>query len=273
MFKKRAASIRIDLPHLARYRSLATTERIYSPMQQIIEKLLILQDRDRRILNIREQLARVEPERQAFQDKAASTQADLDAVKTKVKQVESNRKKLELEVESKKQQIERYALQQFQTKKNEEYRALAHEIDTCKGEIAKLEDGQLELMEQAETLQKEAGAAGREADQARTSAEGQVRELAAREQGLRDELTALESNRHELTAGIDDRPLRHYERLLHHKGDSMVVGIEHGVCGGCHMRFPVQLLVSCQAAKDMVTCPNCGRILYYTPSMDLAAVD
>jgi len=242
-------------------------------MQQIIEKLLILQDRDRRILQLREQLARVQPERQAFQDRAATTQAGLDTVKTKAKQVESSRKDLELEVESKKKQIERYALQQFQTKKNEEYRALAHEIDTCKADIAKLEDAQLELMEQAETLQRAAVAASREADEARKSAEGQLRELNAREQSLRDELTALESNRNELTADIDERPLSRYERLLRNKGDSMVVGIEHGVCGGCHMRFPVQLLVSCQAAKDLVTCPNCGRILYYTPSMDLAAVD
>jgi predicted nucleic acid-binding Zn-ribbon protein len=242
-------------------------------MQQIIEKLLILQDRDRRIMRTREQLARVQPEREAFQDRAASTQAGLESVKTKAKQVESERKKLELEVESKKQQIERYALQQFQTKKNEEYRALAHEIDTCKASISELEDGQLELMEKADRLQKEASAATREAEDTRKMSEGQLRELAAREQSLREELTALESNRNQLTADIDERALRHYERLLRHKGDNVVVGIEHGVCGGCHMRFPVQLLVSCQAAKELVTCPNCGRILYYTRDMDLAAVD
>jgi predicted nucleic acid-binding Zn-ribbon protein len=53
----------------------------------------------------------------------------------------------------------------------------------------------------------------------------------------------------------------------------VVVGIEHGVCGGCHMRFPVQLMVACKAAKELVTCPNCGRILYCTPEMDVAAVD
>jgi uncharacterized protein len=242
-------------------------------MQQVIEKLLILQDRDRRILHIREQLARVQPEREAFQGNAASTQANLDAVKTKAKHVESDRKKLELEVESKKQQIERYALQQFQTKKNEEYRALAHEIETCKGNIATLEDGQLELMEKAETLQKQAVSASREAEEARKNSEGQLRELAAREQNLRDELTALESNRNQLTSGVDERALRHYERLLRNKGDNVVVGIEHGVCGGCHTRFPVQLMVSCRAAKELVTCPNCGRILYYTPNMDVAAVD
>jgi hypothetical protein len=242
-------------------------------MQDVIEKLLVLQERDRRILRVREELARLEPDRREFQARTAATQAALDAAKAKGKQIETDRKKLELEAESRKQQIERYALQQFQTKKNEEYRALAHEIDTCKRNITELEDRQLELMEQSETLQKQIAAAQREAAEARLLAEGQLREMAAREQSLREELTALESNRTQLTAMIEERVLRQYEHILRHKGDKVVVGIEHGVCGGCHMRFPVQLMVSCQAAKDLVTCPNCGRILYYTPDMDVASVD
>jgi hypothetical protein len=242
-------------------------------MRHIIEKLLILQDRDRRILRIREQLARIEPERQLFQSNAASAQAGLDAVKQKVKEAETGRKKLELEVESKKQQIERYALQQFQTKKNDEYRALAHEIETCKEEITHLEDQQLEFMEQIEAFQKQAAAATREAEESRKLAEGKLKDITAGEQNLRAELSGLESNRDQLTTAIEERALRQYERLLHSKGDNVVVGIQHGVCGGCHMKFPVQLVVSCQAAKELITCPNCGRILYYTPDMDLAAAE
>jgi len=242
-------------------------------MQHIIEKLLILQDRDRRISRIREQLARIEPERQLFQSRAASAQAGLDATKLKIKQTETDRKKLELEADTRKQQIERYALQQFQTKKNEEYRALAHEIETCKEAITLLEDQQLELMEQIEAHQKQAAAATREADESRKVAESKLKDIAAGEQNLRAELAGLESNRDELTAAIEERALRQYERLLRSKGDNVVVGIQHGVCGGCHMKFPVQLMVSCQAAKELVTCPNCGRILYYTPDMDLAVAE
>jgi hypothetical protein len=242
-------------------------------MQEIIEKLLILQDRDRRILQTKDQLARIEPERQTLQARTAAAQAGMEAAKTTLRQIESDRKKLELEADSKKQQIERYALQQFQTKKNEEYRALAHEIDTCKGAITALEDEQLTLMEQAEGLQKEAAAASRHADEAKKAAEDHLKELTASEQSLRAELTELQSNREQLTEAIDDRALRHYERLLRNKGDNVVVGIQHGVCGGCHMKFPVQLVVSCQAAKELVTCPNCGRILYYTPDMDLAVAE
>jgi uncharacterized protein len=242
-------------------------------MQDVIEKLLTLQDRDRRRLNVNDQLARVEPERQMLQDKAGTAKAGLDAAKTRTKQVETERKKLELEVDSKKQQIEKYSLQQFQTKKNEEYRALAHEIETCREVIGKLEDQQLELMEQAETLQKQVQLAGREAEEAIKLTEGQLKELAGREQTLKTELAELESGRDQLTAGVDESILKRYERLLRNKGDSVVVGIEHGVCGGCHMKFPVQLVVSCQAARELVTCPNCGRILYYTRDMDLAVTE
>lgn len=242
-------------------------------MQEVIEKLLTLQDRDRRLLRVKDQLARVAPERQMLQEKASGAKAGLDAVKTKVKVVETERKKLELEVDSKKQQIEKYSLQQFQTKKNEEYRALAHEIETCKEAISQLEDKQLELMEQAEALQKEVVVANREADEAGKLTEGQLKELAGREAALTAELAELEANRDQLTAGVDDSILKRYERLLRNKGDSVVVGIQHGVCGGCHMKFPVQLVVACQAAKELVTCPNCGRILYYTRDMDLAVAD
>src|SRR6266404_8489996 len=134
-------------------------------MLEAIEKLLILQDRDRNILRVKNELAHVEPERQMLNAKATGTQASLEAAKTRGKQIESDRKKLELDVEAKKQQIEKYALQQFQTKKNEEYRALTHEIDMCKEAIVTLEDQELELMEQGEAAQKEVVAATQSANE------------------------------------------------------------------------------------------------------------
>src|SRR2546426_7900345 len=132
-------------------------------MLDVIEKLLILQDRDRKLIRLREELAHIPVERLQLQAKAATTQASLDAAKHKVKQIETDRKKLELDVDAKKQLIERYSLQQFQTKKNEEYRALAHEIELCKQAISKLEDEQLEFMEQGDAGQREVAAASQHA--------------------------------------------------------------------------------------------------------------
>jgi predicted nucleic acid-binding Zn-ribbon protein len=242
-------------------------------MYDIIEKLLILQDRDRRILQVREELARIGPDREALRLQTAAAAAALETAKARAKQIESDRKQRELEVEGKKQQIGRYSLQQFQTKKNEEYRALAHEIELCNAEIVKLEDAQLELMEQAEATQREILAANRDADELKKRADAQLGDLAAREQALNAELAGLESNRESAKTAVEAHALQRYERLMKMKGGSAVVGIQHGVCGGCHMKFPVQLVVACQAERELVTCPNCGRILYYTSDMDLAVVD
>jgi predicted nucleic acid-binding Zn-ribbon protein len=242
-------------------------------MTDQIEKLLILQDRDRRIFGLKTELARFDPERRMLQGKTSGTQAALDAAKLKLKQLESDRKKLELDAEAKKGQIEKYGLQQFQTKKNEEYRALGHEMEMAKEAITKLEDQQIELMEQMEAAQKEVVTATKDADEARKLSDGQLKELAQREENLKKELAEMEASRAELTSGLEESTLNRYLRLFKQKGDNVVVGIQHGVCGGCHMKFPMQIMVACQKGQELVTCPNCGRILYYTRDMEVAFLD
>jgi predicted nucleic acid-binding Zn-ribbon protein len=242
-------------------------------MLDSIEKLLVLQDRDRKIHRVQEELAQIAPERETLRNRASSTQTQLDAAKNRVKQIESERKRLELEVESKKTQIEKYANQQLQTRKNEEYRALAHEIETCKGDIMKIEDSEIVLMEQTEAAQKEVARANGEANEAKKLADSLIAELGQREENFKKELAALQQGRAELAAVVDESARNRYERLLKGKGDNVVVGINHGVCGGCHMKLQQQLIVSCQAQKEIVTCSSCGRILYYTRDMELATTE
>ena len=242
-------------------------------MVEKIEKLLILQDRDRRIRRLQAEVAEIEPERQTLKAKAAGAQTGLESAKTKVKELESKRKDLELEVEAKKELIRKYANQQFQTRKNEEYRALAHEIETSKAGIFKIEDEEIGLMEQAEAAQKEVLRATHGAGEAKKLMDDQIAQLAKREQNLKKELADLETNREEIASAVDEAVRSRYERLVKHKGENVVVGIQHGVCGGCHMKVPPQVLMSCRSHQELVTCSNCGRILYYTRDMDLAITE
>jgi predicted nucleic acid-binding Zn-ribbon protein len=242
-------------------------------MLDVIEKLLVLQDRDRNIMRNKEELAHIEPERKELQSRASGSQAKLDAAKLRGKQIESDRKKLELDVDAKKQQIEKYSLQQFQTKKNEEYKALNNEIENCKKVIVQIEDQELELMEQAEAVQKQVVAAQQVAADAKKLVDGKIVELDTRERNLRAELASLESNRADLANAVDDEARGKYERLLKNKGSNVVVGISRHSCGGCHMKLSRGTVVACQAQQEIVTCSNCGRILYFTRDMDLAIAD
>lgn len=242
-------------------------------MLDTIEKLLILQDRDKHIRRVKTELAHIEPERQSLTGKTATAQSALDRAKQKVKEFETQRKQLELEVEAKKSQIEKYSNQQLQTRKNEEYRALAQEIGHCKEAITKIEDREIELMEKTEQGQKEIASATQVLNEAKKLMDGQIAQLGQREEALKKELTELEANREELASAVEETVRSKYERLVKNRGDTVVVGVQHGVCGGCHMKLPAQILVSCRADQEVVTCINCGRILYYTRDMDLAVAE
>ena len=242
-------------------------------MLEIIEKLLILQDRDRRILRVSQELAHIGPERDGLKKKAAATQTALEAAKTRVKQIETERKQKDLEIEAKKSQIEKYLNQQLQTRKNEEYKALTHEIEMAKEVIFKIEDAEIVLMEQAEAAQKEVARATTEAAAAKKLVDDQIGQLNAREENLKKELAVLQSGRVALAEAVDESTRNRYERIFKSKGENVVVGIEHSACGGCHMKMPAQIVANCRAQAEIVTCPNGGRILYFKPDMILTASD
>jgi uncharacterized protein len=248
-------------------------DTVWSPMLSVIENLLILQDRDRKIHRVETELANIGPERAALQEKAKAAQVGHETAKTKAKQIESDRKNLELEVEAKKKLIEKYSLQQFETKKNEEYRALAHEIEGCKEAITKIEDQQIELMEKAEVAAAEVAAAAKVSAEWVKQVESQIKALADRETSLKRQLEELQSDHEKLISAVDEGPRARYDRLRRSKGGTALVGIEHGVCGGCHMKLPMAVILGVQGDQEITTCPNCGRILYYSRQMDLTQAD
>jgi len=242
-------------------------------MLSVIENLLVLQDRDRKIQRVETELQHLGPERLALQGRSDATRHALETAKNRAKQIETDRKRLELDADAKKQQIEKYSIQQFQTKKNEEYKALSHEIDNCKKVISQLEDQQLELMEQADMATKDVANATAAFNDVQKNIASQLATIDDREKRLTKELADLRTDYANLEGVVEEGVRDRYHRLRKQKGGSTVVGIEHSNCGGCHMKLPIQIVLQCQGAQEIVACPNCGRILYYTRQMDLARVD
>jgi len=238
-----------------------------------IEKLLLLQERDRQIAQLEAELADIGPHRRFALQTLESAKNELESLKSRVKKLETERNKLELEVKEKKQLIEKYSLQQFQTKKNPEYQALAHEIENCKRDISNIEDRELEVLEQIDATQKQVATATETLKQISQRVEQQLATFAQRETSLRQRLAELARGRAELAASVDADLLPRYERLRKSKGQRAIVGIEHSVCGGCHVKLPAQVVVGCKANQEIMICPNCGRILYYTHDMNTAAAE
>jgi predicted nucleic acid-binding Zn-ribbon protein len=227
-----------------------------------LEQLLILQDRQQKIRQIQAEIKTVPLERAHLESQLAATAAGVELLKQKGRQVEIGRKKLELDVGTRTESIARLKTQQYQTRKNDEFQAIGHEIERYENEIRKLEDQELELMIEADKFKGEIEAADKNARATKESISRQLTDLETKSKALGAQQQELEKERATLAAQIDPDLLDQFERLFNSKGDAAVVAVEHGVCTGCHMKVTTATASRVKAGKEIVSCENCGRILY-----------
>ena len=109
-------------------------------MLDVIEKLLILRDRDKVILQVEAELRGLATERTATQARTADAEVSLAEGKDKGNHIESDRKQLENDAALQQQAKEKYLGQQMQTKDNTEYQAFGRQIKTCENKISEIED-------------------------------------------------------------------------------------------------------------------------------------
>ncbi len=226
-----------------------------------IEKLLVIQDRDRKIRTLKQELKMSPLESKDLEEKLAAGQKQLEAVKLKAKEIEVERKKLEVEVQAKRDTINKYQTQKFQTRKNEEFQALNNEITRYEGEIRTIEDRELELMESGEQTKATIATTDKETQASKVQIERQLADIAAKTNALAAQLKDLEAERAALAAGVDEDLLDTFNRLFVNKTEA-VVPLEHDVCMGCHMKITTQTVVRVKGGKEIVHCEQCGRILY-----------
>src|SRR5205823_1307480 len=226
------------------------------------EKLLVLQDRDQKIRQIGLEIKTLPQQKKNLEAQLAANAATLESLKQRARQLEIERKKLELDVGTRQNSISRLKTQQYETRKNDEFQAMGHEIERYQKEIVQLEDQELELMEQADKLRVEISAQEKTAAAARDSVNRQLKDLEEKSKTLEVQLAELRREREELARNIDEDVIERYERLFASKGDAAVVAVEHGVCTGCHMKVTTQTAVRAKSGNEIVSCEQCGRILY-----------
>jgi hypothetical protein len=227
-----------------------------------LEQLLILQDREQKIRQIRTEIETVPLRRKSLETQLAESNASVETLRQRVRQAEVDRKKLELDVGTRAESVSRLKTQQYQTRKNDEFQAIGHEIERYENEIRKIEDDELELMVLADKIKADLAAEETKAAATRDSITRQTADLDEKSKALESQLQGLTTERSNLATKIDEDLLGRFERLFKSKGDAAVVAIEHGVCTGCHMKVTIATAAQVRAGKEIINCDNCGRILY-----------
>ncbi len=226
-----------------------------------LEQLLIVQDKDQHLRRLRADLKKMPADAEAAKARLAAATAATAAAKDLVMHNEVAIRNLELQIQTRRDTIVKLKTQQFETRKNEEFTALAHEVTRYETDVAKLEDDEMALMESGEALK----ASQKEAQEHSAATEALVKEelgkIKERYINLTAQVKEFEGIRAGLAAKVDEELMARYDRILAGKGE-VIAELNGHVCTGCHMKVTTATFNDARAEKIITTCPNCGRMVY-----------
>jgi len=231
-------------------------------MHQAIPKLLQLQERDQRIRQLQKDLKDIPNQQARARMQLAGDQAAVDAATQAVKETEVKIKSIQLDVQTRQTTIKRLQDQQFETRKNDEFAALGHEIKRYQADVTTLEDGELEQMEVLETTKAILKEAQAKLGGTQKRVNDELKALDERAEVVKKRLEDLNAERQELATPVEEDTLDLYTRIFAKKGDAAVVPMENAMCGGCHMKVVVGVIQSLKQSETLTQCEACGRILY-----------
>jgi predicted nucleic acid-binding Zn-ribbon protein len=238
---------------------------IANDMLPTLEKLLVVQDRDRRIAQLKLERMRIPEQIASAEQRLKAESARLEGLRDEAKHIEAERKRWEIDAESKRTQIAKYRTQLSQIKSNTEYQALLKEIARVEREIDEIETHELEVMEKSDQLQPSVKTEQVMLKEVSAKVEAERADLQKRIAIIDQELKQVLAERQQLAREIDPDALNRYERLMRSKSDFAIVPIRNGNCGGCHLNIPPQLAHNAKHGSELTSCDYCGRILYWQP--------
>lgn len=231
----------------------------------LLEPLLILQDRDIRRLALEAQLKAVPSDIALVERDINAEKQAIESAKAELKDLETKKKGIENDIGSAEDTLGKYKTQQISVRKNDEYQALGHQIETVQTQIGDLEGRELEIMYSIDSARKRFSEAEAVLKSNIAVHEARIRTLREREANLAAELKTAQAQAAAARAPVAPALLRIYDRVAA-RGMPAVVPIRASKCGGCHLKVSSEIESAARGHSpdgQPPVCDQCGRLVYW----------
>jgi predicted nucleic acid-binding Zn-ribbon protein len=235
-------------------------------MSEEIDRLWTLRDLDEQALAVREVLGRFPEQRRELEHRVVEARQRLEQAKARLGEAQKQRRELEREASALGEQERRFQQQLPAIKKNEEYTALLHEIETTRQKRSELETRILLRMEEEEREQQERPVLEQALKSGESEAATRAKLIDADEAAEQGKLGALDARREANLRDLPPVTRARYERVHGSRDGRAVVAILKGACGGCYRTLPPAVLQEARRRDRMMSCEGCGRLMVWPPS-------
>lgn len=226
-----------------------------------LPQLLALQETDRRLERIQNDLAACPAAMKALEQELAASRKAIEDEKQKIRQYQVRQKALDVELQGLADTVFKLKTQEAIAKKREQFAAIAHDMAEARRHIDDDENEGLELLEKIETGQQDLARHSVEQSDVEAGIKSRMADADARRQSLEQDLAALKTELATIRATIPAGVLSRYDAARKSKLKlPVVVPVENHVCMGCHLRLSNGALS--QARAGLANCDQCGRLIF-----------
>lgn len=149
-----------------------------------------------------------------------------------------------------------------EVKTNKEYQSMLKEIEASEKRNGKIEEEIIILLDGLESASREMKQQEGDFESSRLVYEDKKKELQGGVDSLEGRLDELLRDVETIRKDISPDLLKKYDRIKAFANGVAVVAVQREICSGCHMAIPPQMYNELQTGSEILTCPNCNRIIF-----------
>jgi uncharacterized protein len=231
-------------------------------MRETLKTLLAIQEIDQAIHSTDTQRLAHEAALQQIQNDTAKRSTILARLAQNATAMAHKRAGLELELKTREGQREKFGKQAMMVRTSKELDAVNHELAIVEGDISRLEEELLALMDEEEKAGADLKAKKESADKLATRTTEEAKRLEALRADASKLLAGLREDRIAALNRLDDELRAKYERLLQKPGLPVLATLKDDACGGCGAILPAHTGIQVRSdGEEVVQCPRCLRFL------------
>jgi uncharacterized protein len=233
-----------------------------------IEQLVILQGVDNEIIGLRKTLDQAPQQLKQLEERLGDLESQRTIYQEKIDALKKQRGRLEKDMEEDEFKIKKSKNKLMMVENTKEYHAMMREMDNLEKMNRLREEERTALVEELTNQEKELAtreeeftALAREIEEKRTALDDQLSEAQKR-------VDVLSKKRAQAGKLIPPPIMGRYEFIRSRISNPVIVPVNQGICDGCHISITPQSFIELQKGQQILSCPNCQRLIYWSEHFD-----
>lgn len=231
-------------------------------MEQI-EQLVVLQKVDSEMITLERILEEAPKQLRSLQEKQAYLKQQQAVIQEKVDVLMEQKSRLEGEIESDTQKVKKSKNKLMMVENTKEYHAMMREMDTMEKMNRSREEERANLLADLSDLDGRKEALQGDIDSLEETITAQQSTLDQELAEKRARIAILEKEKKKASEAVPAPILTRYNFIRDRIPNPVIVPVSEGVCLGCHVVIPPQAFIDLQKGEQILSCPNCLRIIFW----------